>query len=302
MDLRQLRTFVAVADERNFSRAAERLHVAQSAVSATIRTLESDLDVRLFDRTAHRVDLTDAGHVLLPAARTALAAAAAARDAIDDLRGGLRGVVRLGVMQAQRAPEVSVARLLAVFTPAHPEVEVELSQGTSAAHAADLRAGRLDLAYLAPTPGTVFAGLDIMPLQRREMALLVAAEHRLARRADIELGELADEPFVDGPPTWGTRIATDIAFAAAEATRDVTYEISDIRGIVEFVHYGLAVTIAPPSVVTAGDAIRVIPIRHHAPLFITSIGRSTTQQLGAAARALLETARRLAEDAGQPGG
>jgi DNA-binding transcriptional LysR family regulator len=301
VDLRQLQTFVAVADERGFGRAADRLHVVQSAVSATIQTLERDLKVRLFDRTAHRVDLTEAGHVLLPVARNALAAAAAARDAIDDLRGGLRGTVRLGVMQAQRAPEVSVPRLLAAFAPAHPDVEVELRQGTSTAHAADLRSGRLDLAYLAPTPGSVFAGLEIFPLQRHEMKLLVAAEHRLAGRAGVELGELAAERFVDGPPSWGTRIATDFAFSSAGATRDVTYEISDIRAIVEFVHYGLAITIAPASVITAEDAVRAIPIRHHAPVFVTSIARAATQELGAAALALMETARRQAEDpAGEP--
>src|SRR5919198_245380 len=104
MELRHLATFVAVAEEGSFTRAAGRLHVVQSAVSAAVRALERELGVTLFDRSTHRVELTDAGRALLPEARRTLAAAAAARDAVDQLRGGLRGTVRLGMMLSQRAP------------------------------------------------------------------------------------------------------------------------------------------------------------------------------------------------------
>src|SRR3954447_5122037 len=101
MELRQLATFVAVAEERSFTRAADRLHVVQSAVSAGLRKLEKELGASLFDRSTHSVTLTDAGLALLPEARATLAAAAAARDAVDEVRGGLRGTVALGTMQAQ---------------------------------------------------------------------------------------------------------------------------------------------------------------------------------------------------------
>lgn len=293
VDLRHLETFVTVADERSFSRAADRLFVVQSAVSATVRALERDLDVRLFDRSAHRVDLTDAGSVLLPAAREALAAAGAARDAVDELRGGLRGTVRLGVMQEQRAPEVSVPRLMADFAEQHPNVAVELRYGTSAGHVDDVRAGRLDLAYVA-LPRSAAGGVELLHLRSEEMQLLLPSGHRLADRADVELGALSEERFVDGPPGWGSRMHIDRAFASANAPRNVAYEITDIRAIVGFVHYGLAVAIAPPFVLAAGDDVSTVPIRHHAPFFTTSIARPTGRRLGAAARALLQAVLDLA--------
>src|SRR4051794_14371497 len=110
MELRHLATFVAVAEEGSFTRAAGRLHVVQSAVSSGVRALERELGVTLFDRTTHRVQLSEAGRALLPEARRTLAAAAAARDAVDQLRGGLRGTVRLGVMLAAGQGRRGVAR------------------------------------------------------------------------------------------------------------------------------------------------------------------------------------------------
>ncbi len=293
MELRHLETFVTVAEERSFSRAAQRLHVVQSAVSATIKTLERELAVPVFDRNAHRVELTDAGRTLLPEARRTLAAAGAARDAIDEFRGGLRGVVRLGVMLSQRAPAVNVPLLLSLFGREHPNVDVELRQAPSAEHAADLRSGRLDLAYVA-LPRAAAQGLELTPLLSLEMQLLVPAGHRLADRASVELGALADEPFADGPPSWGIRMCIDRAFAAANATRRVVYAISELRSLVEFVHYGLAVTILPPETITPDDDVRAVPIRHHAPHFTFSIARARDQQLGAAAQALLSAIRAMA--------
>src|ERR1035441_2103745 len=90
MELRQLEHFVAVAEERSFTRAAQRLHLVQSAVSASIRTLERDLEADLLSRTTQRVALTDAGATLLPQARPILAEVAAAQDLVADLRGGAR--------------------------------------------------------------------------------------------------------------------------------------------------------------------------------------------------------------------
>src|ERR1700760_85732 len=99
VELRQLATFVAVAEEGSFTRAADRLHVVQSAVSAGVRSLERELDARLFDRSTHKVALSDAGRALLPEARATLASAAAARDAVDAVKGAVRGTIILGTLQ-----------------------------------------------------------------------------------------------------------------------------------------------------------------------------------------------------------
>ena len=126
MELRHLATFVAVAEEGGFTRASARLHVVQSAVSAGVRTLERELGAALFDRTTHRVQLTDAGAALLPEARATLAAARGAREAVDAVRGGLRGTVTLGIMQTGASGTVGTT----VFSA--PLVDDEWPRGTSA--------------------------------------------------------------------------------------------------------------------------------------------------------------------------
>ena len=292
VELRQLETFVAVAEESGFGRAGERLHVAQSAVSATIRKLEHELGARLFDRSAHHVELTDAGRGLLPAARKTLAAAEAARDTVDELRGGLRGTVRVGLLQAMRQPEVNVPRLLGIFNAAHPDVEVELRVGGSTEHAEALRTGRLDLSYLVLPPNQ--PGIAMTPLTRTEMQLMVPVGHPLADRASVELKELAGERFADGPPGYGNRMANDRAFLAANATRSVGYVTTEARGLVDFVHFGLALAIVPAYMLTPEDAVVAVPIRHHAPVLTWSIAHAADRELGAASRALLATARRMA--------
>ena len=150
MELRHLETFVAVAEERSFSRAAERLHVVQSAVSATIRNLEAEWGVRLFHRTTHRVELSDAGHALLPEARADPGQAAAdIAHAVDEVRGGLRGTIRLGIMQATLgAGGITVAAAISAFRAAHPAVTVTARQGGSAEQAERVRTGELDVAFL----------------------------------------------------------------------------------------------------------------------------------------------------------
>jgi DNA-binding transcriptional LysR family regulator len=119
MDFRHLEHFVAVAEERSFTRAAQRLHIVQSAVSASIRTLERDLQTELFNRTTQRVELADAGATLLPQARRILAEVASARELVADVRGGLRGTLAIGTMKALSAGPVDLARLLAEFRGSH---------------------------------------------------------------------------------------------------------------------------------------------------------------------------------------
>ena len=107
MELRHLRYFVAIAEERSFTRAAERLWVAQPGLSTQIRRLESELGIQLFERHTRGVDLTDAGEVFLERARTALAAVDAARSTGHDLEEGLVGSVRLGIVSGAGWPGTS---------------------------------------------------------------------------------------------------------------------------------------------------------------------------------------------------
>ncbi|MFI7612536.1 LysR family transcriptional regulator [Nonomuraea terrae] len=293
MELRHLAAFVAVAEEGGFTRAGERLHLVQSAVSAAVRNLERELGVALFERTTHVVDLTDAGRLLLSEARRALNAAEAMRGVVDQMTGGLRGTVRLGVMQSQRPPWVSVPRLLAGFRTEYPGVRVDLRCGASAAHARDLREGRLDLAFLA-LPAGAARDLTLAPLASQTMRLVCPRDHRLAGRDSVELRELAEDTFADSPADWGSRIVVDRAFEAAGVHRTVGYEVGDMASLVDFVHYGLAVAILPPSVVDSAADVRLVEIREHAPEFSTSIAIPADRDLTPAAHAMFHAIRHTA--------
>lgn len=290
MNLRQLETFVAVAEEGGFSRAAERLHVVQSAVSAAIRTLERELGAELLTRTARGAEPTDAGAALLPEARATLAAAQAARDAVDQASGGLRGTVTLGIMQSMRPPAPIVPALLSRFGTTHPGVAVRVRHGGGSQEMAEQVAdGTLDLAFVAlqaAVPGVAFT-----PLSSQPMVLACAAGHPLAGRAGVELSALADLTFADLPPRWGTRTANDRAFAAAGVERAVTYEINDTSTLVDFVRHGLAVTILPPSMLGDADGVATVPIRRHRPSFDVGIAAPGGRRMSASARALLALIR-----------
>jgi DNA-binding transcriptional LysR family regulator len=290
VELRHLTTFVAVAEQGSFTRASERLNVVQSAVSAGVRSLERELGTPLFDRTTHQVELTDAGHALLPAARATLAAARAAREAVDQVRGGLRGTVTLGIMQTDALGGIDIAELLAAFRADHPQVELHARQGSSAQMAEQVRDGRLDFAFLA-LPSRRATALELTPVGREVMALAVHDGHALARRTHVELAALTEEAFADGPPDWGTRIAVDRAFAAAGLQRRVTLAVNDAQTLVAFVRHGLAAAFLPPSFIHDRRGIALVPVRHHAPVFASYIAAPTTRRPGAAAAALLALAK-----------
>jgi DNA-binding transcriptional LysR family regulator len=289
VELRQLATFVAVAEERSFTRASDRLQVVQSAISAGVRKLEGELGATLFDRSTHKVQLTDAGRALLPEARATLAAATAARDAVDAVRGGVRGTVLLGTMQAQGMRAIDIPGLLAEFRTDHPFVEVHIrhAAGGSSEMAAQVREGRLDLAFVS-LPAHQAPGVDLTPLAREPIMVLAPATHPLAQRRTVALAALAEESLVEFPQGWGIRMATDRAFAAAGVTRTITYELNDTASLIEFVQHGLALSMLPASLVDGSDELRLIPIRGRAPEFLTAIATPSNRRLSAAARALLD--------------
>ena len=155
MELRQLEYFVAVAEEANFTRAAARVHISQSGVSAQVRQLERELGQVLLDRSGRSVRLTEVGTAVLPFARAALEAAGNARLAVDQLAGLVRGQVEVGMVSGCSLPIVS--ELLAEFHGRYPGVDIALSEDASDRLLQRLRDGRLDLALIGsagePTPG-----------------------------------------------------------------------------------------------------------------------------------------------------
>jgi DNA-binding transcriptional LysR family regulator len=285
MELRQLEVFVAVAEENSFTHASDRLHVVQSAVSAAVRALEKDLSTALFERTTRSVALTDAGAVLLPEARAVLAAATLARDSVEQTKGGLRGTVALGIMQAGTHPGLSVAEMIAAFQRNHPRVELSVRHvGGSGVLAEALRSGDVDVGVLS-LPEAV-PDLKLTELYSETMVLACTADHRLAGLARVSLSDIAEETFVDGPPSWGTRLATDRAFARTGAERTVRFEINDTGTIVEFVRAGAALALLPASLTVGRPEIVTIELEGEPILFRTLLAVPALRRQTAAAQTL----------------
>ena len=251
MELRHLEHFVAVAEEQSFTGAARRLHLVQSALSVSIRALERELDASLFERTTREVRLTDAGRVLLPEARRTLDAAATAQAAVLGAQEGLRGTLRLGMMQLIRL--VDVGALIARFHRDRPLVEIRprAAPGGSAALISDVRRGLLDAAFVAVS-GAGQPGLTATTLASEPALLACPPDHPLARRAAVSVSELADEPFVDFTPGWGTRTLADQLFARAGVERTIGIEVSDGSIHAALVRGGLGLAILPQSMAAEG--------------------------------------------------
>jgi DNA-binding transcriptional LysR family regulator len=192
MELRHLRYFVAIAEERSFTRAAERLWVAQPGLSTQIRRLESELGVQLFERHTRGVDLTDAGELFLERARTALAAVDAAHSTGRDLQEGLVGSVRLGIVTGAGWPGTSA--LLGHFGRERPAVELTVVESYGGTLLRDLHDGRLD-ALIAPS---VLGSADLprVRLGREPWLVLAGPGHRLAGAGPVAPPELEGQRFV----------------------------------------------------------------------------------------------------------
>lgn len=189
MELRQLQYFVAVAEESGFSRAAERLHIVQSAVSQQIGRLERELGVTLFDRSTRHVRLSAAGERLLPEARAVLAAVDRALRVAADVRSGDDGVLRLGVVNA---PGDRIYRMLSELAAVAPQLQVRLRRLGLADRLAAVRSGELDAALVRAMPAA--PELELLPAWTDPLYVALPADHRLAAEPTLRLEQLADLP------------------------------------------------------------------------------------------------------------
>ncbi|HEY9473712.1 MAG TPA: LysR family transcriptional regulator [Mycobacteriales bacterium] len=288
MQLRQLEYFVAVVEESNFTRAADRVHVSQSGVSAQIRQLERELGQVLLDRSERAVRPTHAGAALLPYARAALAAVSGARQAVDELTGLIRGRVAVGMVMA-----CSVTHLfdqLASFHTAHPGVDIALSEDNSDRLLDAVQAGRLDLALVglaAPPPD----GIGSRLIAEEPLVAAVTADDPLGGRTVVTLADLRDRAVVSMPSGTGVRTAFDNACVVAGVSPRVALEASAPDAVVRLALRGLGVAILTRSMIPADDAgLRAVPIEA-APCARLDLVWRTGAQTNPAARALIGHAR-----------
>ncbi|MER6997564.1 LysR substrate-binding domain-containing protein [Streptomyces sp. NPDC000410] len=246
MDLRQLEYFVAVAEERNFTRAAERVHISQSGVSAQIRQLERELGAQLFDRSARTVTLTVAGKAAFEHACAALAAAGAVGRAVDEVTDLVRGRLAVGMVIGCTITPLFDA--LAAFHGAHPGVGISLLEGNSDQLVEEVRAGSVDLALVGtatPAPD----GLEALTILSERLVAAVPSGHPLAKQQRVTLRDVAAHPIVCMPPGTGLRTVFDRACAARGVEPSIALQASAADAMADLAARGLGVAILSDSMV-----------------------------------------------------
>jgi len=245
MNLRQLQYLVALADEKHFTRAAAREHVAQPALSQQIRSLEAELGLALVQRTTRRVSMTHAGEVLVARARRALAELDAARAELGSLAGVQAGRLSVGALHTMGPVDLSL--LLATFHERHPAVELTVREQSSEELAAMLREDEIDLAFLSVTERIQAHGLALRPLVSEELVVVLPADHRLAGRRSLRLAELSRESFISFREGARLRELLTSSAAGAGFQPKIALESNESRRIRSLVSHGLGVAVLPRS-------------------------------------------------------
>ncbi len=247
MELRHLRYFVAVAEERHFGRAAERLHIAQPPLSQQIRRLETELGEPLLYRTTRRVELSPAGEVLLERARAILAAV---DSAVDDARRAARGEYgRLAIGFTGSSTYAMLPSLAAAMREELPGVVLDLhGELLTPAQVARLIAGTLDLGLLRPPVRE--RGLSTEVLHSEPLLAVLPETHPLANAEAVPLEQLKDDRFVTYPSHFRSVVhdAVEDACAAHGFVPVAAHEVGETATLVSFVAAGLGVSLVPASV------------------------------------------------------
>lgn len=250
MELRQIRYFVAVAEELHFRRAAQKLHVAQPPLSQQIQRLERELGTELFRRTRRKVELTGAGESFLAEARRTLVHAERAEEAARSAARGESGWLRIGFVGSISYD--LLPRLLGEFREHYPQVQMALRQLTTEAQIEALQTGDIDVG-LAREMESV-EGLTVFPLFTEPLIAALPDNHLLAEREHISLEELSKERFITVPRSLAPRLYDRFVYLchAAGFSPTISQEASQFPTILGLVSAELGVSAIP-------DAVRAFP-------------------------------------------
>lgn len=273
MELRHLRYFIGVAEEENVSRAALKLHVSQPALSRQIRDLEDELGFLLLERSAKSVRLTEAGRAFLIEARAVLQRA---EDAVKSARAIATGVS--GELHIGYAPSLTARILpatLRAFQAELPNICVRLHDLSTEEMLAGLRAGRLQIAFVACPITSALRGLRFDELVRDPICVAVAPKHPLARQRTVTLAEAAREPIIaysrkDYPEAHEMLAAM---FASIKAKLRIAEDHDSVSGLIAAVESGAGVALVTQSLTcTAGPRLKLVPLSPApAPLIVGAV-------------------------------
>ncbi len=260
-ELRHLRYFVAVAEELHFTRAAERLNIAQPPLSQQIRALEGELGVELFARTRRSVALTDAGQALLIRARELLASTLALPDELQRVARGEVGQLRIGF--SSTLPLTKLLRdVVAAHRRTHPDVALHLREMHTTLQFDALRRGEMDVGLVRYNEHAP-EGIRLEVLRRDPLRLVVPSAHRFARRKSVAIAECRDEAFIGFPGSAGTGSAPVLKRLCAQAGFEprIAQEAREATTQIGLVAAGLGIAVLPaPLEAVRIDGARYVPL------------------------------------------
>ena len=244
MELRHLQHIVALSEEGSFTKAAQRVHIVQSGLSASIKELEQELSSRLVERTTRKVAFTETGRQFVDHARATLAALDAGIQAVRSQDGVIRGRLRVGILQSL-GPYLDLPLLLKRFRTAYPEVEISARALNFNAIPALVRSGDIDLSFHPIVGRSDFPGLQVIPYAQDSLVAICSRTLALGTTKSVLLCTLAKEVFVDLTVERALRRLIDQAFAEHHLKRNTVFEVSDIPTALQFVEKGLGVAVVP---------------------------------------------------------
>ena len=264
MELRHLKYFVVLAEELNFTKAAARLRISQPPLTAQIHTLEEELDLRLFTRTKHKVELTRAGHIFLAEARLTLSQAQRTRKLASQLASGSIGEVRVG-FTLSAALNPAVPRILFNFRTENPTINLALQEMLTARQLECLSGNQLDVGFCRELVSAVPAEINIERIIQERFIAVIHSQHRLAKQNAVSLEACADEPFVFFTPALGVGLYEKVIGLCGKAgfKPRVVQEANGVIAIVSLVASGIGISILPESVKSiALEGVVYRPLQH----------------------------------------
>jgi DNA-binding transcriptional LysR family regulator len=291
-DLKHLSTFVAVAEELNFHRAAERLTMAQPAVSRVVLELEDRLGVKLLERTTRKVRLTESGRYLLEEAQEILGRIDIAENTVRLLASGTKAILRVGyttITGHSLVPDITRE-----FRLSNPEVRLELTYLHAPAQRDKILQGEIDLGFIEGSFQS--SEIESRPVARHRLVALLPPRHPLAKKSALTIEDLAGERLVMGTNAeWPTlrRIVVD-AFQSAGQVMSVAQEASSLTGILGLVTAGVGITIFTGMPRFCGEqALAPRPIVTDPPVIVETHLAWRRASISSAARRFIETSQKV---------
>jgi DNA-binding transcriptional LysR family regulator len=241
LDLAQLEIFLCIAEEKSFSRAAEKMLRTQPALSIAIKRLEEELGEPLFDRSSKSGTLTEAGRILLSYAQRMINMRDEAKDAISELRGMFRGRLTIGANESTSL--YLLPKLLLEYRRRHPQIKIEVFRNISEKIPSEVLERNLDFGFLSYDP--MHPSLQSLEVHRDELVLVVPPKHHLAGRKQVTVKDLGNEHFVAHNVKTPARTRIFDFFAQHRTPLNISIELATLETIKEFVKLDVGLAILP---------------------------------------------------------